>query len=120
MGSVKTNLPKIKLLKINETSISNGETRTSGWREVFDNSSVSGYFIADTAGAAANADLTIEQSLDKTKADITNTVSPTSNGSATPFEFDLVGDFVKVTFTANENIDEVRLTSFKSTRVTGI
>jgi len=118
-SSVDTFLPQKDLLEING-SLSSGDERTSGWRNTYESSTVVGYFIADNAGAAANAELVIEQSIDQSEADITNTVSPTAAGNAQPFEFDLVGTNVKATITANENIDKVRAIVYQSTRTAPI
>lgn len=101
-------------------SLSSGDQKTTEWRNAYGATFVFGYFIADNAGAAANAELKIEQSIDETEADITNTVAPTAAGNADPFEFDLVGEKVKVTVTANENIDKVRLIVYRSTRTAPI
>jgi len=114
-------LPNEDLLEIT-SSVSSGQTDTSGWIKATGESSVAGYFIADNDGmtGAADATLEIKQSIDKSEADITNSVSPSQEGNADPFEFDLVGNWVKADFEANEDISNVRLIVYRSTRVSKI
>ena len=121
MSSVDISLPNEHLLEIT-SSRSNGETDTSGWIKTAGESSVVGYFIAgnDEMTGAADATLEIKQSIDKDEADITNSVSPSTKEDATPFEFDVVGNWVKADFEANEDISKVRLIVYRSTRVSEI
>lgn len=118
-SSVDKFLPRGHLLK-RADSASSGDADTSGWREAMEYSSVVGYFIADNGAGAGNATLEIKQSIDKSEADITNSVSPSATGDASPFEFDLVGDYVKVDFEANEDISNLRLIVYRSTRTQSI
>lgn len=119
ISSTDNFLPRGRLLK-KAGSASSGQTDTSGWTESTGHSSVVGYFIADNGTGAGNATLEIKQSIDKTEADITNTVSPSAEGDATPFEFDLVGEYIKVDFEANEDLSNVRLIVYRSTRTSSI
>lgn len=119
-SNVGISLPHGNLLEITSNT-SNGDTETSGWIKATGESSVVGYFIADNGGpAAADATLKIKQSIDKEEVDITNSVAPSPEGNADPFEFDLVGNWAKADFESNEDISNVRLIVYRSTRVSPI
>lgn len=118
-SSTDTFLPKNSLLQ-KTGSVLNGYEKTSGWKNAYGTTTVVGYFVADNSGSAANAELTVEQSIDGQEADITETVSPTAAGNAQPFEIDLIPEKVKVTVTANEDIDKLRLTVYRSTRTNSL
>ena len=119
-SSVDNFLPRGKILEINRTNVSSGTTIESNWFEDTGHSSVVGYAIAETGGTAVSGSLQIGQSIDKNEMDITDTETPTSQANTEPFEYPLVGNFVKATFTVNADADKVRVIVYRSTRVSPI
>jgi hypothetical protein len=113
-SSIDVFYPKNKLLKVNQ-SLSNGEEITSGWQPSTGSTAVVGFFIADNGSGAANADLVIEQSIDKSESDITDVYSPTAAGDGQILQVGLMGRYVKATVFANQDISKVRTIVYKST-----
>lgn len=78
----------------------------SNWRQADIYTAVSGYAISDPTG---DAELVIEQSIDKEQVDKTDTITPSAPGAATPFEIPIAGDFARARLNVTGSPTSVRV-----------